>query len=147
MSIVEIAEWEKFVKTHPDAHLLQTASWGELKSQFGWEAVRVLSPENLNFSTTKAGAQILFRKIAFGFSLAYIPKGPIWKEPSRSTWNELDLLWPEVETVCREKKTIFLVVEPDLYEGDQAESDSGREANGEAGRLQRQRIGLCNRCH
>ncbi len=127
MPIVEIAEWDKFVKTHPDAHLLQTVSWGELKSQFGWEAVRVLSAVNSDLFRTAAGAQILFRKLTLGYSLAYIPKGPIWKDPDRTTLNKLDVLWSEVEAVCREKKAIFLVVEPDLYEGDQSGYISTKE--------------------
>lgn len=124
MSIVEIAEWDKYINTHPDAHLLQTASWGELKSQFGWEAVRVISPVKSNVSTT-TGAQILFRKLALGFSLAYIPKGPVWMEPDMNTWENLDGLWSEVESICREKKAVFLIVEPDLYEGGR----TGKETN------------------
>ena len=66
MSEVSLAEWNQFLQGHPDTHLLQTGEWGELKSAFGWEAVRVISGT--------AGAQILFRKLPLGFTIAYIPK-------------------------------------------------------------------------
>jgi len=41
-------------------------------------------------------------------TLAYIPKGPVG-----SSW---DRLWPEVDSVCRAKRAIFLKVEPDIWE-------------------------------
>lgn len=131
MSIVEIAEWDKFVKTHPDAHLLQTASWGEVKSQFGWEAVHLISQGKSDLSTSTAGAQILFRKLTLGFSLAYIPKGPIWMEPHMNTRNNFESIWTEVGEVCREKKAVFLIVEPDRYEGGRI----GKEPNIEKSEL------------
>ena len=56
------------------------------------------------------GAQILFRSLPLGFSLAYIPKGPVGAD-----W---DHLWPEVDAVCKERRAIFLKVEPDLWEGE-----------------------------
>ncbi len=30
------AEWDAFIQKHPDAHLLQTPNWGDLKSDYGW---------------------------------------------------------------------------------------------------------------
>ena len=35
-------EWKEFLAAHPEAHLLQSSEWGELKSAFGWDAVRVV---------------------------------------------------------------------------------------------------------
>ena len=43
MSEVSLAEWNRFLQGHPNAHLLQTGEWGELKSAFGWEAIRVIT--------------------------------------------------------------------------------------------------------
>jgi lipid II:glycine glycyltransferase (peptidoglycan interpeptide bridge formation enzyme) len=47
--------------------------------------------------------------LPFGFSVAYIPKGPLG--------SDLGLLWPQVDAVCREKRAVFLKVEPDAWEG------------------------------
>ena len=88
----------------PDSHILQSEAWGELKSEFGWRAVRVTAGD--------CSAQILFRKLPLGFTLGYIPKGPVgdpWK------W---DSLWPLVDARCRRERAVFLKVEADLWEGE-----------------------------
>ncbi|MFN2233600.1 MAG: lipid II:glycine glycyltransferase FemX [Anaerolineales bacterium] len=100
-------DWTEFLASYPNAHILQTEAWGHFKTDFGWKAVQVISRHDLEQS--QCGAQILFRYLSFGFSIAYIPKGPVGER-----W---DLLWPEVDAVCKERRTIFLKVEPDLWEG------------------------------
>ena len=105
MSITTPKAWTEFLLRFPNHHILQTAAWGELKANFGWQPVRVIQ-EN-------CGAQILFRSLPLGYSLAYIPKGPLGVN-----WEEL---WSEVDAVCKARKAVFLKVEPDLWEG---ESDS-----------------------
>ena len=97
MPSVSLADWNQFLAAHPNAHLLQTGEWGELKSAFGWKPVRVVSG--------KAGVQILFRRLPLGFSIGYIPKA----NPDRSLWNEID-------SACRRNRAIFLKLEPDAWE-------------------------------
>jgi lipid II:glycine glycyltransferase (peptidoglycan interpeptide bridge formation enzyme) len=99
--------WEEFLSAYPNAHILQTTAWGELKSQYGWKVYRLLTDES--------GAQILLRKLPFGFSMAYIPRGPVG-----SNWGAL---WDEIDTLCKQNKAIFLKVEPDLFEGKSGDSD------------------------
>ena len=99
MAILDIAQWERFLANHPDAHVLQTAAWGELKSGFGWRPVRV--------QAGACGAQILFRQLPLGFTVGYIPKGPVGRG-----WQAL---WPEVLTICRQQRAIFLKIEPDSW--------------------------------
>ena len=106
MPELSASEWEVFLSQHPEAHLLQTAAWGELKSAFGWRPVRVLAHQG----NQTAGAQILFRNLPLGLSVAYIPKGPVGKpEPAH--------LWDEVDSICKRSKAILLKVEPDEWEG------------------------------
>lgn len=100
MATVDRQEWDNFIGQQPDAHLLQTSMWGELKDKFGWHPERVM--------TEGSGAQILFRKLPLGLSMAYIPKGPVGED-----WTSL---WPTVHDVCRKNRAIFLRVEPDLEE-------------------------------
>ena len=94
------SDWDAFLERQPDAHLLQTSQWGALKAAFGWEVARI--------ATDQAGAQILFRRLPFGVTMAYIPKGPIGEH-----WDEL---WPRVDELCRRKHAVFLKIEPDLWE-------------------------------
>ena len=101
MPILHASDWNKFLLKHPDAHLLQTAEWGSLKSKFGWEVFHVVVGE--------AGAQVLFRRLPLGYTLAYVPKGPVGVN-----WEDL---WLEVNSLCRSRKAVFLKVEPDIWEG------------------------------
>jgi lipid II:glycine glycyltransferase (peptidoglycan interpeptide bridge formation enzyme) len=94
------AAWDEFIQRHPEAHILQSGAWGELKSHFGWSYERVLIGET--------GAQVLFRRLPLGLTVAYIPKGPVG-----SGWGDL---WSEVNRVCRSRRAIFLKVEPDAWE-------------------------------
>jgi peptidoglycan pentaglycine glycine transferase (the first glycine) len=100
------AEWDAFLARHPGAHLLQSAAWGKLKSAFGWGVAHVLGPSGV------AGAQLLFRRLPLGFSLAYIPKGPLGDLASPAGRELLG----EIDRVCRERRAIFLKVEPDAWE-------------------------------
>lgn len=96
MPIVSLSHWNQFLSTHPNAHLLQTGEWGELKSAFGWKPIRIVSGE--------AGVQILFRKLPLGFTIGYIPKATI----NESLWNEID-------SVCKQNRAVFLKLEPDSW--------------------------------
>ena len=96
MPIVSLTDWNQFLSQHPNAHLLQTGEWGELKSAFGWKPVRII--------TGNVGVQILFRKLPLGFTVGYIPKA-----------NVEQTLWQEIDSVCKQNRAIFLKWEPDLW--------------------------------
>ncbi len=103
-------DWDAFVTAHSQAHLLQLAAWGELKSRFGWSAERIaLSGVP---SPILSGAQILYRRLPLGLgALAYIPKGPLmdWRDPQETT-PTLHAL----DRAARSRGAIALTVEPDL---------------------------------
>ena len=96
-------QWEQLLINYPNAHLLQSSKWGKLKSIYGWEPIWI-GDEN-------GGAQILFRKIPLGLTIAYIPKGPVGK-PDRQFWQQVD-------GICKKKKAIFLKLEPDLWDAEE----------------------------
>ena len=94
------------------AHLLQTPGWGEFKSRFGWQTHVV--------ETAACRAQVLIRKIALGFSVAYLPKGPVGHD-----WHTL---LPKLDALCRQRKAVFLQVEPDCFEPIPPELDLSRSS-------------------
>ena len=100
MALLDLAEWDAFLSSYPDAHVLQTSAWGELKSAFGWSAARL--------AQGAAGAQVLFRRLPLSLNLAYIPRGPVGLE-----WKTL---LPALDNLCRKRRCVFLKVEPDLCE-------------------------------
>jgi lipid II:glycine glycyltransferase (peptidoglycan interpeptide bridge formation enzyme) len=103
MPIVSLSDWTQFLSSHPNAHLLQTGEWGELKSSFGWKPVRIINE--------KSGVQILFRKLPLGFTIAYVPKANF--DPS---------LWSEIDWACKQNHAIFLKLEPDLWNDQKPET-------------------------
>jgi len=116
MTLLTLSEWDVFTSQHPDAHLLQTGAWGKLKSEFGWHAERIQVDNGYVDGQDTVGAQALFRSLPLGLTLAYIPKGPVGvhgQAPDYTAWSNL---WPELDVLCRERKTVFLKVEPDLWE-------------------------------
>lgn len=102
-------EWNQYLQRNPNAHLLQTGEWGELKSAFGWKPIRLVNGE--------AGVQILFRRLPLGFTIGYIPK----VNPNKS-------LWMEIDSVCKQNRAIFLKLEPDAWEDD-SPNDNSRITN------------------
>ena len=85
MPEVSLADWNKFISEHTNAHLLQMGEWGELKNNFGWKPVRLI----LN---NEVGAQILFRRLPLGLTLGYMPR-PVFALSRGSN----EFLRPEVE--------------------------------------------------
>jgi len=104
MPIVSLTDWQAFLEHHPEAHLLQTGEWGELKAAFGWRPVRILSGD--------CGAQILFRRLPLGFSVGYVPK-PIL---SRESLVRGSSLLAELDSVCRRNHAVFLKIELDSWD-------------------------------
>jgi peptidoglycan pentaglycine glycine transferase (the first glycine) len=100
MAELNLAEWDSFLSRFPNAHILQSAAWGELKTASGWEVHRLQAGDS--------GAQILFRQLAYGIKFAYIPKGPVGEG-----WDEL---WLEVDRLCHRAGASFLKVELDAWE-------------------------------
>jgi len=112
MPIVSLTDWNQFLSTHPNTHLLQTGEWGELKSAFEWKPVRIISED--------AGAQVLFRNLPLGFTLAYLPKGPLvskgkeWRTEDGTQYKIRDI-WSEIELECRKRHAVFCKVEFDAW--------------------------------
>src|SRR6266542_1365733 len=104
MPIVSLAEWNQYLQSYPNAHLLQTGEWGELKSAFGWKPVRIVNGE--------VGVQILFRKLPLGFTIGYLPKLAISFQQSALSQE----FWREVDSVCKKNRALFLKLEPDLWD-------------------------------
>lgn len=83
--------WDAFVSARA-GHLLQTTAWGELKSRFGWSAQRLGVERD---GAMVAGAQILYRRLPLGLTLAYVPRGPV-RDP-----NDRDVLAALINAISR----------------------------------------------
>ena len=109
MTEVMLAEWNQFLTKFPDTHLLQIGEWGELKEDFGWKPIRLVSGN--------VGVQILFRRLPLGFTIAYMPK-----VASDQLSVTSDQFWREIDSVCKKHRAIFLKLEPDMWEEQQPDT-------------------------
>lgn len=103
--ITDRATWDGWVAEADRGSFLQSFEWGELKSRFGWEPVRlaVLSRDRL-----VAGAQVLFRQLPFG-TLAYVPRGPIINGDEPTAWRHL---LAGLHQVAQDRRAFCLKIEP-----------------------------------
>jgi lipid II:glycine glycyltransferase (peptidoglycan interpeptide bridge formation enzyme) len=89
-----------------------------LKAGFGWQVERV----GAEAQRGQVGVQVLFRRLAFGLTAAYIPKGPPGATNPTGWEHTWPALQPEVDRLCRQKRAVFLKVEPDMWESNEADS-------------------------
>ncbi|MHB0858705.1 MAG: lipid II:glycine glycyltransferase FemX [Anaerolineae bacterium] len=101
------AQWDAFVASVSDGHLLQSSRWGALKTRFGWSSERIGLADG---SRIIAGAQILYRPMPLGLvSLAYVPMGPIvdWHDDTTA-----QLLLRAMNAAARARRAFMLKIEP-----------------------------------
>lgn len=100
--------WNAFVTAHPAGHLLQLSQWGALRVRFGWQAVRLALEQG---GQLRAGAQVLFRRLPLGRSLAYVPKGPLMDLDDDAATTQL---WAALHGLARSRRAVLLKIEPEL---------------------------------
>lgn len=106
--IIDDARWDAFVTAHPTGHFLQLSRWGALKSRFGWQSVRLALERDDQLC---AGAQVLFRRLPLGRTLAYVPKGPVVDFNEDETVTQL---WSALHGLARSRRAILLKIEPEV---------------------------------
>ena len=102
-------EWDPILLGLPGPHLLQSWAWGELKAKYGWHAERwVWHAES---GTPIGAAQVLFRSVRGGLTMAYCPRGPVldWDQPE--VWNPI--LQDMLERIAA-NGTFFVKIDPGL---------------------------------
>ena len=104
--------WDAFLAGSPAGHILQTARWARLKADFGWSAQRVVlraipSPD----APLLGGASILFRRLPWGQTVAYAPKGPAvdWSDAAQTR-----AVLTMARNAAAKARAALLKIEPDL---------------------------------
>ncbi|HYM51351.1 MAG TPA: peptidoglycan bridge formation glycyltransferase FemA/FemB family protein [Candidatus Limnocylindrales bacterium] len=70
----DASTWDAFVSQASDGALLQSWSWGALKSRYGWSVRRYLLREG---GRPVSGVSVLRRPLPGGLALHYAPRGPV----------------------------------------------------------------------
>lgn len=107
--ITDSAVWEKALSQLPNAHALQSWTWGEFKSRWGWLAARYLLEIDGN---PLAAFQVLKRQLPrLPFSILYVPKGPILDYNDGSLRR---VVLAELEAIAAREKAIFIKIDPEV---------------------------------
>jgi len=111
ISYLEKDHWNNFVASMPGGSVLQTYEWGEFKSAFGWQPIRLMLEED---EKIVAGISILKREIPFiNHCFFYAPRGPVLD------FGRKELLQELLETVEKEadrQHAISLKIDPEILE-------------------------------
>lgn len=101
----ESREWDDFVAAADNGHLFQSWGWGEFKRRYGWLPVRLAYVRDGQIA---GAAQVLLRSVA-GFSLAYVPRGPVVPGDQPDMYRNL---LRAIHQVSRRRHSIFLKIQP-----------------------------------
>jgi lipid II:glycine glycyltransferase (peptidoglycan interpeptide bridge formation enzyme) len=104
--------WDAYVAGHPGGHILQTCRWARLKSAFGWGALFV--PFRAGPALKEpllGGSSLLLRRLPWGGTLAYVPRGPVvdWTNPEY-----VSALFVVLRETCLKRRIGILKIEPEL---------------------------------
>jgi peptidoglycan pentaglycine glycine transferase (the first glycine) len=106
------AAWQQALGRLPNAHALQSWTWGAFKSRWGWQKIPLLLTVAESSWEPLAAAMILKRKIPrTPFSILYVPKGPILD------YNDGPLrrqVLAQLEKVARQERAILIKIDPDV---------------------------------
>jgi lipid II:glycine glycyltransferase (peptidoglycan interpeptide bridge formation enzyme) len=112
ISLVPVADakaWDAWCSAE-HAHILQTFAWGELKRQFGWQVERLAWRVG---EKIHAGAQVLYRALAPGLTIAYVPRGPVGSDAA-----SLAQFFAPLHRHVRARGAFLLKLEPDWQRAD-----------------------------
>jgi lipid II:glycine glycyltransferase (peptidoglycan interpeptide bridge formation enzyme) len=123
--------WNKSIASLPASHILQSWEWGQLKSQFGWEAKHYLwskadydlhltTKSVANLENIAAAALVLSRTVAIGgdalrAKVMYLPKGPLLRD--WATLGERQKVINDLRNLAHDQKAVFLKLDPDVRLG------------------------------
>ena len=104
--------WDVFLAGHSGGHILQTSRWARLKSTFGWGSLFV--PFRAGPALKEpllGGASVLLRRLPWGGTLAYVPRGPVvdWDNPEY-----VSALFVVLRETCLKRRIGILKIEPEL---------------------------------
>ncbi len=125
---MDVHNWNKNLNSLPEAHLLQSAQWAEVKGQYGWQPfflvwqggggdleLTVRTDGDFKIINPTAAALVLERKAFHGISVMYVPKGPVLRD-----WSDKDLhqrVISDLQEFAKKAGAIQIKIDPDVVVG------------------------------
>lgn len=108
-------QWQAILADLPNAHALQSWTWGSFKARWGW-AKQPMALEEANGEGkpdgVRAAVMVLKRKApGLPFSILYAPKGPAMDYGNDALREKM---LQELEALARRERAIFIKIDPDV---------------------------------
>ena len=100
-------EHDEFVKTSPQTNLLQSSDWAKIKDNWGNERLGVYQDHK-----RVAVASILIQPLPLGFTMLYIPRGPIMDYQNSEL---VAFMLQSIKTYAKSKRAVFAKFDPSLF--------------------------------
>lgn len=104
--------WQQALAAMPNAHALQSWTWAEFKSRWGWQMLPLSMTVAESSWEPLATAMVLKRNLPrLPYSILYVPKGPALD------YNDGDLrraVLAELEKLAKREKAIFIKIDPEV---------------------------------
>ena len=100
-------EHDEFVKNSPQTNLLQSSDWAKIKDNWGNERLGVYQDQKL-----VAVASILIQPLPLGFTMLYIPRGPIMDYQNSKL---VAFMLQSIKTYAKSKRAVFAKFDPSLF--------------------------------
>ncbi|MBP2620418.1 aminoacyltransferase [Streptococcus panodentis] len=113
---ISAQEHDDFVTDSPLANLLQSSAWAQIKDNWANERLGFYKDEQL-----VAAASVLIKPLPLGFTMLYIPRGPIMDYGNKEL---TAFVLSSLKQFAKQKKALFVKFDPSLF---LAESKIGQD--------------------
>lgn len=117
VNVQQPEDWNSILRSLPEAHLLQTWQWSQVKAPLGWQPLPFVWRDHAG--NIQAAALILQRRLALPglgdrLNLMYIPRGPLldWANDSL-----VRRVIDDLQAFAHQEKSIALKIDPDVAVG------------------------------
>ena len=107
---IEKDRYERFVKSHPKSHFLQSYAWGEFAKTKKNLTPYYVGLEDYNHNLI-AVSLLLQKKLPLGLSYFYAPRGYIIDFKDKEV---LTIFTNEIKKFAKKKRSIFIKIDPDI---------------------------------
>lgn len=104
---ISAEEHDHFVKQHPQNNLLQSSSWAKVKDNWGNERLGFYQDQTL-----VAVASILIQPLPLGWTMIYIPRGPIMDYSNEEL---IAFVMQTLKKIAKKHRAVFIKFDPNLH--------------------------------
>ena len=104
---ISASEHDDFVIQSDQTNLLQSSSWAKIKDNWGNERVGFYQEDQL-----VAVASILIQPLPLGFSMLYIPRGPIMDYQNKEL---VSYVIQSLKKIAKQYKALFVKFDPNIF--------------------------------